>query len=1470
MALQRSTFVLAGLGMEENVDRHPPSQPHPLADGVHLRWSFGAEREFPWHGYYLLRRPRFRGEKFCILESLKDPHDSYFRIPGAGVSLASQRLELSFDGTFSSDREIILTENFEPPGHSEIDLRDREYIRFDLLPEHTANVVTFWLGFYRESARVWTLISFDLADTGSLTPNPLFQGGARFVLRDLDDRPTAGVRIEKCPFGLALRCDPRVDIFLPRPANGIRLGIVSSIGGARITALDSTGVVTDQDSVRRGSLRLRWINLKGNDITELRIVGSGGPLLLLGVGYRYDWSAPQPVSLTVRAFSDDTLLEEREVHPEVDRPEMALGSFEFDRITALEFEGGPGAVVDICYVPVRAGWTLDWQALEGFPYPMALPVSHPQYPASGGAETDPAAAEKRALERVRYGPPDPWRGSSFAELHGLLIELVAGGPGSSMRTISRLEPAADGEELERPAFEIRALDLVLLGSLSPAVAQMLGLYWVDQTAQPGERYDYMIVADYAGRFSGRVDRLLNWLSTLPESPSRGLDAWIAFDLGVSPAEALASPRQPRVYDFSNLSAGGSDGEGAAGANIAGIRWRTAADTTDSPSPEIASAVAYHVQRAGPLASRPNEEPRAEVYQLLNETPHVTTLPRWRDSLRLAEIRSRLSDLTPERAGDWPPVAADFLDAGLAEGWYTYRAIGVDLFGRHSSPSLPAAWHDVQDERQEHPFAIQLLDRLPPPPPTGVEAFALDPEDPTRLQDRSYEQWFATLSQVEKSSLVGLRVRWLWTDAQARQAPDTREFRVYLQPGLPAAAFAPATEFRRPRAWQQRLWVVGIEEGREDFLFSVHPDRPEESFAGTGGRLVNDLLVLPEGVPVEILQPLLDHVRLAGDTARESGIYRILGSSPGARELTLDGVPRLATATTDWSIGRPLRRYEIFLPAPGDADRSGLDLPTRSSEPIRYASVGVSAADGRQHAADDPARSGTRWGDRPGNESTVAGPATVFRVHRTPPAPPELPAQPERAYATRADYHGRSIYTVRWRPRSSLHSHVFRALDDSVFRVDWLVRSSRAALSPSNRAHSDLFPNGWRSPRRRAAADELSAIRNAADYSRLSADALLTLALLPGNEGVSEGQDLARRDLEIRQARSALAADDQGLFPSDWSAARRAAAAAELNSIAGPEDYQDLSDDGLRILAGLPGNDRAFTGITLETLDPEDPARANRLGPDNPDDFDVDPQLRAFEDSLDGRSRNRFFYRVAFVDEAHNLSELSLASAPVYLPDIVPPQRPAFTRVLAGDPDSAEPGDRKITLRWVSNRENDLAQYRVYRTDDASQARDVRRMSLVHTADVPTGDPQERPGEVVWVDDGVQGLLNYHYRLVAVDGAGNASRPSEAVTARAYDRQPPKPPEITAAWIEKAGRVRAEINWTSEHEVLLQRQEVNRTWVDLTQWREPGTSQIRDFFSDPFVSYRYRCLVRNIAGLTARGQPVALLPNSLPEGAGNDD
>jgi hypothetical protein len=98
-------------------------------------------------------------------------------------------------------------------------------------------------------------------------------------------------------------------------------------------------------------------------------------------------------------------------------------------------------------------------------------------------------------------------------------------------------------------------------------------------------------------------------------------------------------------------------------------------------------------------------------------------------------------------------------------------------------------------------------------------------------------------------------------------------------------------------------------------------------------------------------------------------------------------------------------------------------------------------------------------------------------------------------------------------------------------------------------------------------------------------------------------------------------------------------------------YHALSSDALRVLAGLPGNEAVFTQLTTAPLDPQDPANGNRRGPDDPDSFQLgDPTnplasttLCAFIDQFDGRLSNRYFYRAANINAAHNPSVLSLAT-----------------------------------------------------------------------------------------------------------------------------------------------------------------------------------------------------------------------------------
>jgi hypothetical protein len=119
-------------------------------------------------------------------------------------------------------------------------------------------------------------------------------------------------------------------------------------------------------------------------------------------------------------------------------------------------------------------------------------------------------------------------------------------------------------------------------------------------------------------------------------------------------------------------------------------------------------------------------------------------------------------------------------------------------------------------------------------------------------------------------------------------------------------------------------------------------------------------------------------------------------------------------------------------------------------------------------------------------------------------------------------------------------------------------------------------------------------------------------------------------------------------------------------------------------------------------------------------------------------------------------------------------------------------------------------------------------------------------------------VTFQYRLVAVDYVGNISEPSPPQSGRAHDQALPVVPTATIAWVVQAGRVRAQLSWTSEHEVLVQRRGAEGgPWIDLTSWRAPGSITIRDPFSDPSSSYQYRLWARKYTGAVVRGTPVPL-------------
>jgi len=226
----------------------------------------------------------------------------------------------------------------------------------------------------------------------------------------------------------------------------------------------------------------------------------------------------------------------------------------------------------------------------------------------------------------------------------------------------------------------------------------------------------------------------------------------------------------------------------------------------------------------------------------------------------------------------------------------------------------------------------------------------------------------------------------------------------------------------------------------------------------------------------------------------------------------------------------------------------------------------------------------------------------------------------------------------------------------------------------------------------------------------------------------------------------------------------------------PSQYQaaltlwaTLDDASLTWLAAQDALADAYKQITITPLDVGDHANADRVGPDDTLPHALNPNGCAYLDTLPGRSTNRYFYRLMFLDGAQNRSLLGPASPPVHIPKVAPPRTPVITAILGGD--------RQITIQWASNREPDLAGYQVYRAASQESAGDLRSMSLM-------GQPTKT--QTAYIDTSCPASTDLYYRMVAVDTAGNVSRPSTAVLSRAFDVTPPVP----ATW-QSAGPVKVD-------------------------------------------------------------------------------
>lgn len=210
---------------------------------------------------------------------------------------------------------------------------------------------------------------------------------------------------------------------------------------------------------------------------------------------------------------------------------------------------------------------------------------------------------------------------------------------------------------------------------------------------------------------------------------------------------------------------------------------------------------------------------------------------------------------------------------------------------------------------------------------------------------------------------------------------------------------------------------------------------------------------------------------------------------------------------------------------------------------------------------------------------------------------------------------------------------------------------------------------------------------------------------------------------------------------------------------------------------------------------------------------------------------RYFYQVRAVDMQGTRGPWSIPVS-VTLPDIVPPTSPQLEEVI--------PGDGIITLRWSqAARDRDVARFYLYRREGD------RGTDVLVTPEGLSADVRE------YVDSSVRAGVFYGYRVVAVDSAGNRSKPSRRISAQCFDSRTPPVPEVDTLIVTADG---VTITWhyigyVAEGTVaIVERSNNGETFFPISPLLPATTSRYTDGSAEITEAYYYRVVLRAPSGV----------------------
>ncbi len=97
-------------------------------------------------------------------------------------------------------------------------------------------------------------------------------------------------------------------------------------------------------------------------------------------------------------------------------------------MTGVELTSGEAALIDLGTVPFSQGTTNGWAKLSQFPYPLRLPITHPDYPCTPRATENFAASRQLATDRIQYGSAQQFTAPPVLITNAGTISLTNGSP----------------------------------------------------------------------------------------------------------------------------------------------------------------------------------------------------------------------------------------------------------------------------------------------------------------------------------------------------------------------------------------------------------------------------------------------------------------------------------------------------------------------------------------------------------------------------------------------------------------------------------------------------------------------------------------------------------------------------------------------------------------------------------------------------------------------------------------------------------------------------------------------------------------------------------------------------------------------------------------------------------------------------------------------------------------------------------